>query len=153
MIAQQIINGVMLGAIYVLVAVSFTLAIGVLNFLNFSIPGLFMLGGMVTWLLMKQGSAPALAIGGALFALLPVLNAATGGAGLATSIAHGLWAVAGFGAGVVSVFDSGTGACETVGDVPWREAGVDPTGRASAGRLFGSGVDQGSSTGWAFFHT
>ncbi|WP_296952697.1 PepSY domain-containing protein [uncultured Massilia sp.] len=37
-----------------------------------------------------------LAIGGALFALLPVLNAATGGAGLATSIAHGLWAVAGF---------------------------------------------------------
>lgn len=68
MIAQQIINGVMLGAIYVLVAVSFTLAIGVLNFLNFSIPGLFMLGGMVTWLLMKQGWAPALAIGGALFA-------------------------------------------------------------------------------------
>lgn len=68
MIAQQIINGVMLGAIYVLVAVAFTLAIGVLNFLNFSIPGLFMLGGMVTWLLLKQGWYPAIAIGGALFA-------------------------------------------------------------------------------------
>jgi uncharacterized iron-regulated membrane protein len=37
-----------------------------------------------------------LAIGGLLFALLPLLNAATGGAGLATSIAHGLWAIAGF---------------------------------------------------------
>ena len=65
----------------------------------------------------------------------------------------GFGAVVGFGAGVASVFDSGTGACETVGVVPWREAGVEPTGRASAGRLFGSGVDQGSSTGWAFFHT
>ena len=37
-----------------------------------------------------------LALGGALFALLPVLNAATGGAGLASTVAHGLWAVAGF---------------------------------------------------------
>ena len=37
-----------------------------------------------------------LALGGALFALLPLLNAATGGAGLASSLAHGLWAIAGF---------------------------------------------------------
>lgn len=37
-----------------------------------------------------------LALGGALFALLPLLNPATGGAGLASSLAHGLWAVAGF---------------------------------------------------------
>lgn len=37
-----------------------------------------------------------LALGGVLFALLPVLNAATGGAGLAGSLAHGIWAVAGF---------------------------------------------------------
>ena len=66
MIAQQIINGVMLGAIYVLVAVSFTLAMGVLNFLNFSIPGLFMVGGMVTWSLLKLGCHPVVAIGGAL---------------------------------------------------------------------------------------
>lgn len=55
MIAQQIVNGVMLGGIYVLVAVSFTLAIGILNFLNFSIPGLFMLGGMVSWALIAAG--------------------------------------------------------------------------------------------------
>lgn len=37
-----------------------------------------------------------LALGGLLFALLPVLNAATGGAGLATSLARGQWAIAGF---------------------------------------------------------
>jgi branched-chain amino acid transport system permease protein len=72
MIAQQIINGVMLGAIYVLVAVSFTLAIGVLNFLNFSIPGLFMLGGMGTWILLKQGWHWSIAVGGALFAAAAV---------------------------------------------------------------------------------
>jgi branched-chain amino acid transport system permease protein len=49
MILQQIINGLMLGSVYVLVAVAFSLTIGVLNFLNFSIPGLFMIGGMAFW--------------------------------------------------------------------------------------------------------
>jgi len=57
MIEQQIVNGIMLGSVYALVAVAFTLAIGVLNFLNFSIPGLFMLGGMVTWYVLKAGFA------------------------------------------------------------------------------------------------
>jgi branched-chain amino acid transport system permease protein len=57
MIEQQIVNGVMLGSVYALVAVAFTLAIGVLNFLNFSIPGLFMLAGMVTWYVLKAGIA------------------------------------------------------------------------------------------------
>lgn len=37
-----------------------------------------------------------LAIGGALFALLPVLNASTGGAGLHLSLTRGMWAIAGF---------------------------------------------------------
>jgi branched-chain amino acid transport system permease protein len=53
MLEQQIVNGVMLGSVYALVAVAFTLAIGVLNFLNFSIPGLFMVAGMLTWFLLK----------------------------------------------------------------------------------------------------
>src|SRR2546423_1835752 len=51
---QQVINGLMLGSVYALVAVAFTLAIGVLNFLNFSIPGLFMVGGMLTWFCLKH---------------------------------------------------------------------------------------------------
>lgn len=69
MLAQQIVNGLMLGSIYVLVAVAFTLTIGILNFLNFSIPGIFMLGGMFTWALFKGGVhwlpavATALAVG------------------------------------------------------------------------------------------
>jgi len=37
-----------------------------------------------------------LAIGGLLFALLPVLNPLTGGAGLWTTLPQGLWAIAGF---------------------------------------------------------
>ncbi|MCK8784426.1 branched-chain amino acid ABC transporter permease [Roseomonas sp. NAR14] len=68
MIAQQLVNGVMLGAIYMLVAVAFTLAIGILNFLNFSIPGLFMVGGMVTWALLAQGWHWSIAVGAALLA-------------------------------------------------------------------------------------
>src|SRR4051812_31004896 len=52
---QQLINGLMLGGIYVLIAVAFTLSIGVLNFLNFSIPGTFMIGGMLSWGLMRVG--------------------------------------------------------------------------------------------------
>lgn len=67
MLVQQIINGLMLGAIYMLVAVAFTLAIGVLNFLNFSIPGLFMIGGMLSFGLIKMGWPWALAFAGALF--------------------------------------------------------------------------------------
>jgi branched-chain amino acid transport system permease protein len=61
LLIQQIISGLMLGGIYVLVALSFTLSIGVLNFLNFSIPGLFMLAGMSCWGLMRAVVVAALA--------------------------------------------------------------------------------------------
>ena len=54
-IAQQLINGVMLGAVYMTVAVAFTLTIGILNFLNFTIPGLFMLSAMVAWGVLARG--------------------------------------------------------------------------------------------------
>lgn len=52
---QQIINGVLLGGILAFLAVAFTLTIGMLNFLNFTIPALFMLAGMVTWALSTAG--------------------------------------------------------------------------------------------------
>jgi branched-chain amino acid transport system permease protein len=58
---QQIINGLMLGGLYALVAVSFTFVIGMLNFLNFSIPGLFMLGGMLSWALAERFHLPWMA--------------------------------------------------------------------------------------------
>ena len=50
----------MLGSIYAMVAVALTLSIGVLRFLNFSIPGLFMIGGMAMWALVAlELQAPA----------------------------------------------------------------------------------------------
>jgi len=62
----------MLGSIYAMVGVALTLSIGVLKFLNFSIPGLFMVGGMATWALIRAGvpwllaTAAALVVGAAL---------------------------------------------------------------------------------------
>jgi branched-chain amino acid transport system permease protein len=56
----------MLGSIYAMVGVALTLSIGVLRFLNFSIPGLFMLGGMATWALVRSGVPWPLAAGAAL---------------------------------------------------------------------------------------
>jgi branched-chain amino acid transport system permease protein len=58
LLLQQTISGLMLGGLYALIAVSFTLMIGVLNFLNFSIPGIFMLGGMMSWAFIKQVGLP-----------------------------------------------------------------------------------------------
>ncbi|MBE9605569.1 branched-chain amino acid ABC transporter permease [Acetobacteraceae bacterium H6797] len=55
---QQAINGLMLGGLYALVAVGFTFVIGILNFLNFSIPGIFMLGGILSWAFMVQYHLP-----------------------------------------------------------------------------------------------
>jgi branched-chain amino acid transport system permease protein len=66
LLGQQVVNGVMLGSVYATVAVALTLSIGVLNFLNFSIPGLFMIGGMATWALISQGVPWPLAGVGAL---------------------------------------------------------------------------------------
>ncbi len=54
-VGRQIVSGLLLGSIYMTVAVAFTLTIGVLNFLNFTIPSLFMLTGMVAWGLMSNG--------------------------------------------------------------------------------------------------
>lgn|SRR5262245_28698606 len=56
----------MVGSIYTMIAVALTLSIGVLRFLNFSIPGLFMLGGMMTWMLVHHGLPWPLAALGAL---------------------------------------------------------------------------------------
>jgi branched-chain amino acid transport system permease protein len=62
------VNGLMLGSIYAMVAVALTLSIGILRFLNFSIPGLFMIGGMTAWASLHGGMPWPLAIGAALVA-------------------------------------------------------------------------------------
>src|SRR3990172_1864377 len=66
MLAQQLVNGLMLGSVYALVAVAFTFTMGVLKFLNFSIPGIFMVAGMVTWAILKGGMSLFLAVPAAL---------------------------------------------------------------------------------------
>ncbi|WP_459615672.1 branched-chain amino acid ABC transporter permease [Bordetella sp. 2513F-2] len=67
MLAQQFINGILLGGIYVLVAVAFSICWGFLGFLNFSIPALFTIGGFGLWMFMQQSlswsSALILSIG------------------------------------------------------------------------------------------
>jgi branched-chain amino acid transport system permease protein len=47
MLAQQLVNGLTLGAVYTLVALSFTLVMGILAILNLAIGELFMLGGFI----------------------------------------------------------------------------------------------------------
>ena len=66
MLAQQIVNGLLLGGIYALVALAFSLTIGILNFLNFSIPALFMLGGVVSCAVLAKGYPIAVAVAAAL---------------------------------------------------------------------------------------
>lgn len=66
MLSQQLVNGMLLGGIYALVALAFSLTIGILNFLNFSIPALFMLGGVVSCALLAGGHSIAIALLGAL---------------------------------------------------------------------------------------
>lgn len=55
LLLQQIVNGLMLGSVYVMVAVAFTLTIGMLNFLNFTIPALFMVAAMFFWATLSGG--------------------------------------------------------------------------------------------------
>ena len=45
MLAQQLVNGLTLGAVYTLIALSFSLVMGILGVLNLAITELFMLGG------------------------------------------------------------------------------------------------------------
>jgi branched-chain amino acid transport system permease protein len=66
LLGQQIVNGVMLGSVYAMVAVALTLSIGVLNFLNFSIPAMFMIGGMATWAFIHAGLPWPLAVAAAM---------------------------------------------------------------------------------------
>ena len=46
MFIQQIFNGIMLGSTYALIAIAFTLLMGILNMLNFAIGEIFMLGAI-----------------------------------------------------------------------------------------------------------
>lgn len=75
---QQILNGLIIGSMYALVAIGFTLVLGVLDRLNFAHTEIFMLGGFVG-LVVIQG-------GGPLWLTLPVAFAVCGGLGLVVEL-------------------------------------------------------------------
>jgi len=56
MLTGQIVNGTVSGAMYALVAIGFTLVIGVLDKLNFAHPEVLMFGGFVG--ILSVGSLP-----------------------------------------------------------------------------------------------
>lgn len=75
-LVQQLINGLVLGSMYALVALGYTMVYGVLNLINFAHGDLLMIGAMTGWTLLQllQQHAPqlpgmlqlAIAIGGAI---------------------------------------------------------------------------------------
>ena len=75
MLAQQILNGLTLGAVYTLIALGFSLVMGLLRVLNIAIAELFMIGGYVGLTLAAAGyPAPvALAAAAGASALLGVV--------------------------------------------------------------------------------
>ena len=55
MLLQQLVNGLTLGAVYTLVALSFSLVMGILSVLNIAIGELFMLGGYLGFAIIARG--------------------------------------------------------------------------------------------------
>src|SRR5579871_288165 len=55
MFAQQFVNGITLGAVYTLLALAFSLVMGILGILNLAIAELFMFGGLIGFTLLEAG--------------------------------------------------------------------------------------------------
>ncbi len=69
MLIQQLVNGLMLGAVYALIAIGYTLVFGVLGMLHLAHGEVFMVGGFVGLLLVTYVSGNVLlALGGAMVA-------------------------------------------------------------------------------------
>ena len=49
---QQIINGLVLGSMYALVALGYTMVYGIINLINFAHGEVLMVGAMVSWVLL-----------------------------------------------------------------------------------------------------
>jgi branched-chain amino acid transport system permease protein len=62
MLLQQLVNGLTLGAVYTLIALSFSLVMGILGVLNIAIAELFMLGGFLSFSAIAAGLPLPLAV-------------------------------------------------------------------------------------------
>ena len=59
MLAQQLLNGILLGSMYALLAISFTLVLGVLNMLNLAQGEILTAGALVAYSVMRAtGNLP-----------------------------------------------------------------------------------------------
>ena len=65
MLIQQLVNGLTLGAVYTLLALSYSLVMGILGILNLAIAELFMIGGFIGFTLIDAGyPLPVAVLGG-----------------------------------------------------------------------------------------
>ena len=76
LIAQSLINGVILGTLYLMMAIGFTLVFGVMRVVNFAHGEFYMIGAFtaligVAWFDLPYGLAIALTV---IFAMLPWWN-------------------------------------------------------------------------------
>jgi branched-chain amino acid transport system permease protein len=62
MLAQQLANGLMLGSVYALIGIGYTLIFGVLRMLNLAHPYFFMLAPFIALLLIGAGLTPVIAL-------------------------------------------------------------------------------------------
>jgi branched-chain amino acid transport system permease protein len=62
MLLQQLVNGITLGAVYTLIALSFSLVMGILSILNLAIGELFMLGGYLGFAVLAGHMSLAVAL-------------------------------------------------------------------------------------------
>ena len=77
MLIQQLVNGLTLGAVYTLIALSFSLVMGILGILNLAIAELFMIGGYLGFTLIAAGMPIPVALGAGML-----------GAGLIAGVIH-----------------------------------------------------------------
>jgi len=76
--AQQLLNGISLGAIYALIALGYTMVYGVLRFINFAHSDVFMLGAYAGWTLAPRLGGGTLAGGLAVLAGAMAITATLG---------------------------------------------------------------------------
>lgn len=128
LLPQQIVNGLMLGGVYVMVAVAFTLIIGVLNFLNFTVPALFMLAAVLMWAILEgHGIALDLTAIAVLLVLCMMAADRLRGAGLPAparaAVAPGLIVAAGLAVWLIVSYKPGTPV------FAWLDGAAGPGGR------------------------
>ena len=74
---QQIINGLVLGSMYALVALGYTMVYGIINLINFAHGEVLMVGAMVSWVLLGPLGAALPGVSGWALMLISFLLACT----------------------------------------------------------------------------